>query len=173
MEDGWDVYLLTLMFNQMRGSHESIIRRMRKEVERVYSPMLTRMIREPRKMGTDELPLLIAAPDLPVSKQKKQRASGDVRVNGGLHMHGLIAVPPNTRMNVSLDQHFQLNQKIYVCGGYPLARVHAEPITEDPGYVTEYACKAIQHGRVDLDHIVILPRARSEAVSNSTRKGGW
>jgi hypothetical protein len=161
LEEGWDGYLITLMFKSLRGSRASIIRQMEKEVERVYATVLTRIIREPSKSPVAEFPLWIACPDFPVPKHEKTEL-WDVTINSGLHFHGLALIPPWSRMNCGLDDHFELSQELYVRAGFSLARVHAVPITSNAGYVTGYALKSIPRRRMDFDHVLILPRSHSE-----------
>ena len=48
VENGWDPYLLSFMFNHVPGSRASVLRQMQREVERVYATSLTRVIRKPR-----------------------------------------------------------------------------------------------------------------------------
>src|SRR3954469_6826546 len=108
LEQGWDGYLISLMFNRVRGSRLNVIRQMEREVERVYSTVLTRIIRDPRKVSILALPLWIVCPDYPVPKHAKhaKQALRDVTVNDGLHMHGIALIPPWNRMNEQFDQHF-------------------------------------------------------------------
>jgi hypothetical protein len=76
-------------------------------------------------------------------------------------MHGIGLMPPVSRMKEGLDRHFVREQGLYVRAG-GLMRVHAEKITSRPGYVTEYAFKALRSGRADFDDLVILPRPRDQ-----------
>src|SRR3954468_24296787 len=131
LEQGWDGYLISLMFNSIRGSRSRVIRQMEREVERVYAmvlTLLTRIIRDPRKIPIAALPLWIVCPDYPVPKHAKQDLR-DVTVNDGLHMHGIALIPPWNRMNEPFERHFEMCQELYVRQGYPLHRVHAVPIT--------------------------------------------
>src|SRR5689334_16487298 len=48
MDQGWDGYLLTFMFNHLKGSPVSVQKQMYEEVERVYAKVLTRIVRKPR-----------------------------------------------------------------------------------------------------------------------------
>ena len=95
-------YLITLMFNRIRGSQPSVIRQMQREVERVYATLLTRIIRNPRKIPLFGLPFWIVFPDYPVPKHAKMELR-DVVLNGGaarpLQRNGKRAVgrrPPAT-----------------------------------------------------------------------------
>ena len=164
LEHGWEGYLITLMFNRIRGPQPSVIRQMQREVERVYATVLTRIIRNPRKIPLFGLPLWIVFPDYPVPKHAKMELR-DVVLNGGLHLHGIALVPPWNWMNCGLDDHFEMAQELYVRRGHPLCRVHAVPITTNPGYVTGYALKMIPRRRLAFDDVLVLPRSHSEMQS--------
>src|SRR5687768_1087981 len=47
VEEGWEPYLSTFMFNQLRGSPQSVHRQMERDIERVYAKSLTRIVRNP------------------------------------------------------------------------------------------------------------------------------
>ena len=164
LEHGWEGDLITLMFNRIRGSQRSVIRQMQREVERVYATVLTRIIRNPRKIPVFGLPLWIVCPDYPVPKHAKMELR-DVVLNGGLHLHGIALVPPWSRMNCGLDEHFEMAQELYVRRGYSLSRVHAVPITTNPEHVTGYALKMIPRRRLAFDDVLVLPRSHSEMQS--------
>lgn len=169
LEAGWEGYLITFMFNRLRGYRQSVrIQQMHKEVERVYATVLTRIVREPSKVPIRALPLWIVCPDYPVPKHEKQSLR-DITLNNGLHCHGIALIPPGSRMNCGLDQHFEMHQELYVRRGWELARVHAVPITDNPRYVVEYGFKAIQRGRLDFGHVLILPRSHSEMPAKPRR----
>jgi hypothetical protein len=141
---------------------------MEREVERVYATILTRIIREPRKHPISELPLWIVCPDFPVPKHAK-KGLREVTINGGLHMQGPALIPPWNRMNCGLDDHFEMCQELYVRRDHALARVHAVPITSNPGYVTQYALKSISRRRLDFDHVLILPGSHSQMRAEPQR----
>jgi hypothetical protein len=70
---GWSCHLVTIMFSQLPGPRTAVISRMRDEVQRVYSTLVTRVQRKPRTAPTDELPVLVGAIDLPVYKHDRYR----------------------------------------------------------------------------------------------------
>src|SRR5690242_3158237 len=113
LEQGWDGYLISFMFNRISGRRSSVIHQMHREVKRVYATVLTRIIRDPSKLPIAALPLWIVCPDYPVPKYAKQSLR-DVTVNGGLHMQGIALIPPSSRMNERFDQHFDLHQELYL-----------------------------------------------------------
>jgi hypothetical protein len=162
---GWEGYILTFHFSQLNGSQKSIHGRMESEIQRVYATMLTRLVRNPRaESQVGSLPMWLVTPDLPVPKWRKQPL-GVVSINDGLHYHGVGLNPPWTRLREEFSCHVERCQGLYVQDRRTLQRIHAEPITHDPGYVVEYAFKSLQRRRFDLDRIIILPRVRSELPS--------
>jgi hypothetical protein len=159
---GWSCYLVTIMFSQLPGTRSSIISRMKDEVHRIYSTLLTRVHRKPRTASADELPVLIGAVDLPVYKRDK--ASGPmVLCNGGLHVHALLLVPPASRLKGSLTDHFREKPELYVGPGGSIHRSHVRPIVEDHRRVVDYVLKTILNGRLSYDEaMLVLPRSRGE-----------
>ena len=105
---GWSCHLVTVVFYQMPGPQGAVIGRMRDEVQRIYSTLVTRVHRKPRAASADQLPVLLGALDLPV--YKRDRASSPmVLCNGGLHVHALVLMPPGSRLTEPLADHFQEN----------------------------------------------------------------
>ena len=124
--------------------------------------MLTRVVRKPASEAfKDRLPFWIACPDYPVPKHTKQ-ALRDVTVNDGLHVQAVACLPPRNRLAASLDRHVAEDNGLYLRDRKPLARLHVEPMTHDPEKAVDYLLKNVARGRVTLDQIIILPRARSE-----------
>jgi hypothetical protein len=114
IDKGWQCYLTTFMFNPLFGSPDGIVRQMSAEVERVYSTLLTRVVRNPRSPKVKgSLPILIGFPDLPVFKHNKGRLQ-DVVINDGLHYHAMVLLPPRSRLKESLERHFERFEDIYL-----------------------------------------------------------
>ncbi|WAJ27857.1 hypothetical protein [Antarcticirhabdus aurantiaca] len=161
---GWEGYIITFMFDHIPGRAASQIDQMEKEVVRVYRTLLTRIVRRPQqRCERDRLPRWIVVPDFPVPKHAKT-SLGDVTINGGLHMHAIALLPPTSRLTGGLDQHFAAHQALYVRPGFPLCRLHAEPILRTPGTATEYVLKSIRRGRVSGDQILLLPQDRASHI---------
>jgi hypothetical protein len=159
---GWSCHLVTILFSQLPAPRPAVIDRMRDEVYRVYSTLLTRVHRKPRMAFTDELPVLVGAVDLPVYKRDK--ASGPkVLLNGGLHVHALLLLPPVSRLKGSLADHFDEKRELYAGPGKPIQRIDVRPVVSDHGRVVDYVLKTVLNGRLSYDEaVLVLPRWRGE-----------
>ena len=158
--DGYQPYLLTFMFDQMRGSLDRVGHQMLREIERVYTCHLTRVVRKPNSpFHLHERPVWLCSLDRPVFKHVKSSLR-DVTVNDGLHAHAAAFYWPRNRLDEDLNAHFESHRDLYIIPGHSLARIDVEPITYDPGYVTGYARKSVRLGRVGEDAVLILPAER-------------
>ena len=129
---------------------------------------MTRTHRKPRSTPSDELPVLIGAADLQVYK-KDPTSSPLILCNGGLHFHALLMVPPDTRLDVPVEQHFREYQDMYVGKRRLITKLDVRPVTETPEHVVDYVFKTILRGRVSYDDgVLILPRARDELGPSRT-----
>jgi len=163
IDDGWSPYLISFMFHQLPGNQSSIIRQMKREIERVYSRLPTQFDRNPRsRAGSQRIPVMILFPDFPVFKWAKKSIE-EVSCNDGLHYGGIALTPPISRFQSTLDLHFEQHQDEYVTD--KLARIHVVPITTNATYVMDYVAKSCKRGRVSDEDIVILPKAPSELPS--------
>ncbi len=160
IDEGWDPYLLTFMFNEIGGSPRRVGNVMAKEVERVYATLLPRIVRKPRSVtNAGKLPMWISCRDFPVPKRDRQTVR-DVIVNDGQHYHAISLMPPASRLEESLDDHFYYEQGRYTRD--PLFRIDAVRIDANPAYVARYLMKSLERGRIDPDQILVLPRSFSE-----------
>jgi hypothetical protein len=159
---GWSCHLVTILFSQLPGPRTAVINRMKDEVHRIYSTLLTRVHRKPRTASTDDLPVLIGAVDLPVYKRDKA-SEPIVLCNGGLHVHALLLMPPTTRLKRSLVDHFRDKRELYVGSGRPAQHIHVRPVVGDHGRVVDYVLKTVLNGRLSYDDaVLVLPRSRGE-----------
>lgn len=161
--DGWQASLLTVKFHPLRGGPRAVLRQMTDEIERVYSTFLTHVVRNPRASSSiDRLPVLIACADLPVAKRDKKSVM-DVTINGGLHFHGILLVPPASRLKETVEAHFAAERHLYLLDRGRLADIRVEPIEHDPGRVVDYILKSVRNGRLQYDDaLLVLPRASGE-----------
>jgi hypothetical protein len=163
-KDGWDTYLLTFMFNQLPGSQETQRDQMHEEITAVYSKLVTRVVRKPKShKNTDFLPRGVFFLDKPAQKRQKQRIR-EVQVNDGLHMHGIVVLPPKTRLKVGLEKHFREHRSLYETP--KLYRIHVQPIDHSPVHTTGYAGKALKSRGCTEDDVLILPRSISELTQS-------
>jgi hypothetical protein len=167
INDGWSCHLMTILFSQLPGPRNAVIDRMRDEVQRVYSTLLTRVHRKPRTVSTDKLPVLVGAVDLPVYKRDRSSAP-PVFCNGGLHFHALVLMPPSSRLKGSLPDHFERNPDLYAGSGMSIRRIDVRPVVEDHGRVVDYILKTVLNGRLSYDEaVLVLPRAHGELVQRA------
>lgn len=107
------------------------------------------------------MPIFIGCPDLPVWKHEKVSLS-DIAVNEGLHFNGIFLVPEESRLKTGFKKHMTENKGFYADGRHGLRRIHVKGIRRTPGYVVDYALKALKKGRIGYDELLILPKHASE-----------
>ena len=162
INDGWSCHLMTFPFVQLPGPCSAVIQAMKDEIQRVYSTFVTRTHRKPRSTPSDELPVLIGAADLQVPK-RDPTSSPLIVCNGGLHFHCLLSVPPGTRLDVPVEEHFRDYQDMYLGKRRSITGLDVRPVTETYDRVVDYLFKTIVRGRVSYDDgVLLLPRTRGE-----------
>ena len=108
----WYASDVTLMFNHIPGTFRQKWMVMADEADRVYSKLILRqeVVYNPRsKSQAAKLPIWIVAPDYPVKKQREMSAKAilaEVKINGGLHLNGIMVTRIDTRLRVPLNMHF-------------------------------------------------------------------
>jgi hypothetical protein len=170
VDRGWSCHLMTFPFSQLPGPRGAVIQAMKDELYRVYSTFVTRTNRKPRTASLDELPILIGTADLQVYK-RVSTSFPLVPCNGGLHFHGLLLVPPETRLELPVEEHFRRHQDMYLGKRRLIRALDVRPVTETPERVVDYVFKTILRGRVSDDEgILLLPRARNELTPARRRE---
>jgi hypothetical protein len=160
IDDGWDGYLFTFMFNQLSGSIRIQSQYMEREIVRWYGRLATRTVRKPRSPKWAQLlPKGIFVPDLPVYKKSKQDLR-DVVINDGLHMHGIVVANRLGRIVEPLDVHFAGKLDEYLTEN--LRHIDVQPISRTPGYVTSYGMKGLKRPTFSPDNILVLPKTLRE-----------
>jgi hypothetical protein len=102
------------MFNHIPGSFERKCELMEDEIDRIYRTLVTQVERFPRsKAGRKRLPLLLAFPDYPQRKLDGWSIL-DVKINDGLHYHGVVLVHTESRLKIGLDIH--MAESLDMCG---------------------------------------------------------
>jgi hypothetical protein len=161
IDAGWLAYLTTFTFGPLPGKHSAKLTQMKREIERVYSILLPRVVRYPNSKC--DKPVLIGMADLPVPKRKKKSAVVHVVINDGLHFHAILLLPPRSRLKTSVEEHFYEHSNMYLGDRKLIDRIDFQPIsTESSEKVTDYVFKATKRGLSYDDHILILPKAFSE-----------
>jgi hypothetical protein len=170
IDDGWDGYFFSFMFQQLPGSLKTKAQLMERELLRWYGRFATRSVRKPRSPECAPLlPKGIFIPDLPVFKRSKQNLR-DVVINDGLHVHGIVVANRLGRISEPLDVHFAERLDEYLTGN--LRHIDIEPITRTAGYVTEYAMKGLKRPIFSMDHVLVLPRTLGELPDRKHRSPG-
>jgi hypothetical protein len=163
VRDGWSCHLITITFSRLPGPRGAIIGRMQDEVQRVYSAFVTRVHRKPKRASTDQLPVLIGAMDLPIYKKDRSSAP-KVFCNGGLHFHGILMVPPSSRLKEPVVDHFAARVNLYV--GQSVQRIDVRPVINGHRRVVDYVLKTVLRESLTYDEaVLVLPRARSEVTA--------
>ncbi len=159
--DGWNAYLVTFMFHPLPGGTQAKLQSMKDAVYRFYATFLTRVLRKPKSpFHAGGRPLLFASPDYPVPKHEKQSIS-QFAINDGLHFHGILAVPLESRLREDVITHIHNKAETYV--RYPLRRIHAVLIEENRlNFVSDYGLKSVKRNRLNWDDVIILPKCRRE-----------
>ena len=159
--EGWNVYLVTFMFNHIPGTAATKLKTMQDSVSRFYSKMITHVVRKPNSIYClHKRPKMLVAPDYPVFKHEKKNLA-EVRVNDGLHMHAILGMPLKSRFkNETISMHVERKRHTYI--KTPLREIHFKPIEADMTKVTDYALKTIKRGTCRWEDILILPKSPSE-----------
>ena len=158
--DGWNGYLVSFMFHPIPGATTTKLQIIGEALYRFYATFLTRVVRKPNSVfQLNQRPILIAAPDYPVPKHRKQKIS-DVTVNDGLHMHVLLVVPWDCRLKEDVITHLQKHDVLYRKA--PVRRINVQPIEEKLGFVVDYVFKSVKKRRVAWDDVILLPKSSCE-----------
>jgi hypothetical protein len=159
----WNGYQLTFMFHHVPGRFDRKCEVMEDEIDRVYRTLVPNVERSPRSpAGSKRLPILVAFPDYPTRKLGCS-STLDVKINDGVHYHGIVLVHTESRLKIGLDMHMKEHADRYIRHGGALRRIHIQPI-DDPTAKTAvgYGFKALEWRIPDPDRIFIRPRAVSE-----------
>ena len=159
---GYDVYILTFLFNSVGNNKKTKVARMKEEIEIFYSRLATRVSRKPStKAGHRLLPFMLLYPDTSVYKSAKRSLSfKEITTNDGMHMHGVCAADRRGKIKQFLDEYFQEHQRAFTTR--KLRKVHVERVTHLPGYVTDYALKSMKRPWFEIDDLIVLPKTVGE-----------
>jgi hypothetical protein len=174
VEVGWNAYLFTFMFKPLRGDKRAISAQMMDEIDRVYSTFVTRVVRHPKRSAAytwaadylgrdiweDKRPILIACLD-GFCKKSDRKCRVHASVNDGLHAHGIMVAPWNSRLREPVNEYFDRKKRIYVKNR--LLRIDVRPVESNEYFVVDYGQKALKTRKADFDDIGIWPRAHNES----------
>jgi len=156
-DQGWDVYLVSILFHQLAGSRKTKIIQMHQEIERVYNRLGTRMIRDPwSPKWAEYLPIGIFAPNYPVPKSRKGEKSTilDVSINDGQHMGGIILANKWGRIRSDLGDHFSKEKDLYEAG--KVRSIGIKPITDSLPTAVDYTFKSLKRRTSTIDDVLVL-----------------
>src|SRR5260221_14387938 len=126
----WNGFQITFVFNHIPGNFDKKCDAMEDEIDRVYRTLVPQVERSPRSSaGSKRLPILLAFPDYPTRKLDRSSFL-DVKINDGLHYHGVVLVHTESRLKIGLDIHMREHQDRYVREGDALRRIHVKPIDD-------------------------------------------
>jgi hypothetical protein len=157
LDDGWDGYLFSVMFNNLPGKRDTKLIQMHQGVERLYNRLATRMVKKTRSPEwAGYLPIGIFIPDFPVPKYREGLKStiADVSINDGIHMHGIVIGNKWGKMRIGLHEHFKTEMGQYLTD--KLRHVDVQPITHNRSYVVEYALKSLVKRTASPDEVLIM-----------------
>jgi hypothetical protein len=171
----WTPYHMVFMFRHIPGSEQEKIRQMHKDIASFYGKLASWVVRDPKSPKCAHLlPRAVFFPDVPYSTRLTQGLS-EVKINDGLHFHGIILVPTRSRLKVPFLEHLREKKRIY--SRRNVLRYYAEPIWDHHRFVADYGGKAIKRGRLSYDDVLVLPRTgkelqevTSESVSGPDRE---
>jgi hypothetical protein len=168
-EEIWIGYLMTFMFNHIPGNFDHRFSVMENEVERFYATVIRYIVRHSRsKVGRIKSPILVAFPNFP-DEGSKGNSLPDVAINDGLHIHGPLLIPIETRLRVGLDVHIKEHYKHYVQVGRCLRRIDVRVIDRTPGQATGYALRSLEWKIPDTSRLIMLPKSLSEFPPKTNR----
>jgi hypothetical protein len=158
--DGWDVFFVTFMFEQIHGSTATRLKEMQDCVCRFYSKLITRVVRKPNsRLQLHLRPKMLAIPDYPVPKRTKMSVR-DAAVNDGLHVHAILGLPNESRLKEWLPAHVERKKRVYL--RRPLSSMDFQPVTRTLAKVVDYGLKSIKRHRCRWEDVLILPKSLSE-----------
>jgi hypothetical protein len=168
--NGWDAYLVSILFHEIGGSTNTKILQMSKEIERIYNRLATRMVRNTWSPAhAVNLPKGIFLPDLPVPKRRSGKKSTieDVSINEGLHMGGILLANKRGRIRDNLENHFEQEKEVYKTG--KIRSIGIRQITHDVEKPVNYTFKSLTRRRCTPDDVLVLNWAESAKLSPALR----
>jgi hypothetical protein len=172
-QEGWVPFYVNFMFASLPGNKETVLEEMRKLIEkRFYGPLCRQFAHHPEKPSQwEKLPRGMLFADLPVPKRRRDAKMSirDVKINhGGLHMNGVLMMPPVSKFKDQFVDHIRDNHGRYTGGG--LDRIHVKPLKNRPRRTSRYIIKTVERGGASLDDYMVLPRALPSKTQPLTKR---
>jgi hypothetical protein len=173
--EGWDAYLVSILFNELPGSIKTKKIQMNQANEWMYNRLGTRMVRNTRSEKWKRyLPVGIFVPDFPVPKYRKDCEKStieDVSINDGLHMGGIILGNRWGRIRHGLQRHFKHEKTLYRTGKIRSIGVkYIKPTTYDLEKAVDYTFKSLKRRTCTPDDVQVLNWGGAGPSSEATRR---
>lgn len=163
LENGWNAFILTIMFRQLAGSTALIRSQMMQEAERIIWWLSEDMVRNPwSEIGWKKLPRVFYSLDWPVYKRDKKLSKQIIRANNGLHVQGILLKRKSTLLRQSLLSYVAEYQDHLRGKHNKVDVIDVKPIDRTPRVAGEYVLKAYQRRLIDDSGIMVLPKSLSE-----------
>ena len=163
LENGWNAFILTIMFRQLAGSTALIRSQMMQEAERIIWWLSEDMVRNPwSEIGRKKLPRVFYSLDWPVYKRDKKLSKQISRANNGLHVQGILLKRKSTLLRQSLLSYVAEYQDHLRGKHNKVDVIDVKPIDRTPRVAGEYVLKAYQRRLIDDSGIMVLPKSLSE-----------
>jgi hypothetical protein len=169
-ENGWDVYFCTFAFKQTPGLRDKQIEQMFKEITWVYGRLLTRTFKKKARSPKwiPFLPRGVFVADKPGFRRHGHKHKLEhAKPNDGMHVHGFISVVRPGAVRWLVDKHFRDHRNAYLLGH--ILKIHIQPITHLPDYVTKYGAKALKSRAFTSDDVLVLPKGLDELANKTPR----
>jgi hypothetical protein len=160
IQEGYEVYYINFMFDQLPGSRDAVLQQMRKRIhDGFYSELCRFSAHHPTSSGErHRLAETMLFPDLPTYKQ----TGGSLlygNANGGFHYNGAITIPPSSRLRGGFQGFVEGHALNYRRHGF---RVDVRAVDRSPQRLADYATKTVKRGLVSQDDIYLLPISGAE-----------
>lgn len=168
---GYRLYLVTLMFKHMGTADAGAFARMQRDTGLVIGRVLRRYVRNPHSLNAKKV-LALMIPDLPVPKTLKVSAHVS-RPNEGLHINGIVAVPPKDmcrKPGLGLKNLVKKLGKAKFITQTNIEELNVKKITETVPKAVGYVFKQLVRKKVGEEEIWIFPLSESELKAKERRK---
>jgi hypothetical protein len=135
------------------------------EADRVYNTLIRHCVRDTRSpTQRKKLPIALFALDNKVGSLKRSRSIRAHNANDGLHVHGVVLIPIDSRLRQHWADHVAVNVKYYVRSDRPLSHIDVRPISSAADEATDYVLKSLKLKLPDDHNFILLPKSRSEII---------